>query len=132
MQEIFAIRKYEMLNNVTLKSFESNDKHIIIETTKNSYGLVFKTSKGEIFKSNHYVTYSLEKKEDMTDYNDQFLPYFADVKQDLPGSIKFEPEIYPNCQLMTEKHGGYLQFWDAKNKEVRRIALNSNIYIPRK
>jgi len=59
-----------------------------------------------------------------------FLPYFADVTQDLPGSCKFEPDTYKNCQLMAETHGSYLQFFDHNTKKKLRIAINSNIYNP--
>jgi hypothetical protein len=59
-----------------------------------------------------------------------FLPYFADVTQDLPGRCKFEPDTYKNCQLMTETHGPYLQFFDHDTEKVLRIAINSNIYNP--
>ena len=61
-----------------------------------------------------------------------FLPYFADVTQDLPGHCKFEPDTYKNCQLMTETHGPYLQFFDWKTEKVLRIAINSNTYSPLK
>jgi len=62
----------------------------------------------------------------------EYLPYFADVTEDLPGSCKFEPKTYKNCQLMTETHGAYLQFFDHQTKEVLRIAINSNSYSPLK
>ena len=60
----------------------------------------------------------------------EFLPYFADVTEDLPGWVKLEPKTYRNCQLMSEKHGGYLQFYHKPTKEVLRIAMNSNTYQP--
>lgn len=60
----------------------------------------------------------------------EFLPYFADVTQDLPGYLKIKPKTYKNCQLMAEKHAGYLQFYHEPTKDVLRIAMNSNIYRP--
>ena len=60
----------------------------------------------------------------------KFLPFFADVTQDIPGHLKFEPETYKACQLMTETHGSYLQFFDHKTEKVLRIAINSNTYSP--
>jgi len=59
-----------------------------------------------------------------------FLPYFADVTEDLPGSCKFPPQTYKNCQLLRQKHGGYLEFFDHETKKTLRIALNSNTYTP--
>jgi len=62
--------------------------------------------------------------------NSDKLPYFADVTADIPGHFKFEPDTYKRCQLMSETHGGYLQFFDYKSRKVLRIALNSHIYSP--
>jgi len=62
-----------------------------------------------------------------------YLPYFADVTQDLPTSSRklgLIPETYKNCQLLAETHGGYLQFFDWKTREIHRIAMNSNTYTP--
>lgn len=60
----------------------------------------------------------------------EFLPYFADVTEDLPSHVKFEPKTYKNCQLMSQKHGGYLQFFHKPTGRILRIAMNSNIYRP--
>lgn len=61
--------------------------------------------------------------------SEPFLPYFADVTEDT--SVRtITPKTYHNCQLMTEKHGGYLQFFHKESGEVLRIALNSNYYTP--
>ena len=59
-----------------------------------------------------------------------FLPYFADVTADIPGYMNITPDTYKNCQLMTETHGAYLQFFDHKTETVLRIAINSNTYTP--
>lgn len=62
-------------------------------------------------------------------HTDNFLPYFADVTEDF--SFKgLTPRTYKNCQLMTEKHGGYLQFFHKESGEVLRIAMNSHYYEP--
>jgi len=64
-----------------------------------------------------------------------FLPYFADVTEDLPSvsrKLNIIPDTYKHCQLMTETHGGYLQFFDHKTEKTLRIALNSNTYSPLK
>ncbi len=59
-----------------------------------------------------------------------FLPYFADVTEDLPLSCNWKPRTYKNCQLLSQKHGSYLEFFDHKTQTTLRIAMNSNIYHP--
>lgn len=60
----------------------------------------------------------------------KFLPYFADVTEDIHSKFNIEPSTWKGCQLMTETHGGYLQFYSHDTKKVLRIAMNSNIYTP--
>ncbi len=63
----------------------------------------------------------------------KYFPYFANVTEDLPASmnhLKIVPRVWKNCQLMTEKHGTYLQFYHKKTDTVLRIAINSNYYEP--
>lgn len=64
--------------------------------------------------------------------DEKFLPYFADVVEDLPHSVSkyMEPKTYTNCQLMVERHGSYLQFWHEDTKQILRIAMNSHYYNP--
>jgi len=62
-----------------------------------------------------------------------YLPYFADVTEDLPTSarkLKIEPQTYKNAQLLVQKHGGYLEFFHHETGKTLRIALNSNTYTP--
>lgn len=59
-----------------------------------------------------------------------FLPFFADVTEDLPAQYTFEPKTYKGCQLLTQKHGGYLEFFHHETKTTHRIAINSNSYTP--
>lgn len=61
---------------------------------------------------------------------ERFLPYFADVTEDLPGWATWEPEKYKNCQLLAQKHNNYLEFYDHATGETHRIAMNSNTYEP--
>jgi len=82
------------------------------------------------YMQSHLWELSTTKKENAIDSKEKFMPYFADVTEDLPSSYKFEPRTYKNCQLLTEKHGGYLQFLHKESGEIFRIALNSNFYIP--
>ncbi len=63
-------------------------------------------------------------------HTEKFLPYFADVTEDIARHYKVTPTTYKNCQLMTEKHGGYLQFFHKESNQVLRIALNSHYYTP--
>ena len=63
----------------------------------------------------------------------EFLPYVADVTEDLPAGalrIGVEPKTYKGCQLMTDTHGGYLQFkeFNTDEQKVLRIAMNSHYY----
>lgn len=64
------------------------------------------------------------------DSEETLLPYFADVTEDISPCYKIKAKTYKGCQLMSEKHGGYLQFYHAPTKEVLRIAMNSNYYTP--
>lgn len=95
---------------------------------------VFKDKSGLIQQRNSYFFLTTDlsrfKKEDLFPAGTELLPYKAKVIQDLPTSVAkyLDPEEYPNCQLMGEKHGGCLQFKNLDNGEVLRIAMNSNIY----
>jgi hypothetical protein len=80
----------------------------------------------------HRWEYATESKEGAFDPKERFLPYFATVIEDLPGWATWEPKRYENCQLLTEKHNGYLQFWHEPTKQVLRIAMNSHYYEPMK
>ena len=80
-------------------------------------------------KTKYYNNYSLTPIG--FEYNDnKYLPYFAEVNEDVKQSFKKFAKIYPNCQLMMQKHGGYLQFYSHADKKVLRIALNSHNYTP--
>ena len=62
-----------------------------------------------------------------------FLPFFADVTKDICTSarkIGVIPDTYKGCQLLTQKHGGYLEFFHHETQKTLRIALNSNTYTP--
>jgi hypothetical protein len=59
-----------------------------------------------------------------------YLPYFADVTEDLPGWAKWKPKTRKGCQLLTQTHGSYLEFFHHESGETLRIAINSNTYSP--
>ena len=76
----------------------------------------------------HYYTLSLEPVGVNMD-EEKFLPYFADVIEDLPSSCRMlTPKRYPNCQLTTQHPGGYLVFHDHKTGKDLKIAMNSHYY----
>lgn len=59
----------------------------------------------------------------------EFLPYFADVTEDLPSSCKFfPPKTYHNCQLTTQLPNGYKVFRNHETGEDLKIAIHSNTY----
>ena len=97
---------------------------------------VYVDEEGSEWATSHLFTLTTDlnkyPKDKLFDYyaNEGLLPYIADVTEDLPSHVKFEPKTYKNCKLMSEKHGSYLQFWHKETKEVLRIAMNSNIYSP--
>ena len=130
---IYTIRKYEMIN-ATLYSFEVLPFDTTPEIKMGRDGNIEKVSGlqgGEYveYTANRY--YELSNKPKGFDYKGEYLPYIATLKEDLPGSCKgLKPKVYKHCQLMTEKHGGYLQFWHEKSKQVLRIAIHSHTYEP--
>jgi hypothetical protein len=76
----------------------------------------------------HYYTLSLEPVGVNMD-EEKFLPYFADVIEDLPSSCRMlTPTRYPNCQLTTQHPGGYLVFHDHNTGKDLKIAMNSHYY----
>lgn len=92
---------------------------------------IFVNDKGEAEESRSFnVLTSTLPVNAIEDKGQKFIDYFADVTEDLPGSCRFEPNTFKNCQLMTETPGGYLQFFDHQTNEVLKIAINSNIYSP--
>ncbi|MFT6125850.1 MAG: hypothetical protein ACJAVA_000292 [Flavobacteriaceae bacterium] len=60
---------------------------------------------------------------------DGLLPYFANVTEDIPGYLNFEPKTYKNAQLQMQKRGVYF-FFTHKEKNDLLIAINSNTYNP--
>lgn len=83
----------------------------------------------EAFRT-HLWSYAITPKVNAINPKERFMPYWADVTEDVSPKYKFKPTTYEGCQLMTEKHGGYLQFWHEPTKQVLRIAMNSHYYTP--
>jgi len=85
---------------------------------------------GQSWEPNRY--YKLSDKPVGYDMDENYyLPYFAKVTEDLPGSCKgLTPKVYNKCQLTTQFPGGYLVFQDMKTKKHLKIAMNSHTYEP--
>ncbi len=124
------LHTFEEMPNLELKQREGGQSPIFVEKGTNREAM-----------HSHLWHYSATKKEGAFPHTDVFLPYFADVTEDLPGSCRYytgsdgkrkerTPKTYHNCQLLTQKHGGYLEFYHDRTKKTLRIAMNSNYYKP--
>jgi hypothetical protein len=131
---IYEIKTYDLTNKKIRLVKKRPDLKVVNGTNNQRDRFVDDDGRDGICGPRSKFTTSLVKSENtFTDEEcPKFLPYFADVTQDLPGSCKFEPEIYENCQLMTETNGTYLQFFNHDTDKVLKIAINSNIYSPLK
>lgn len=129
-KKIYIIRQYKMTDSTfyTHELLPIDDEITSIKYLDN--GDVKEVSYSDCtYTANNY--FSLSEKPKGYPYGNPYLPYAATVTEDLPGSAKgLKPKVYENCQLMSEKHGGYLQFWHEPTKQVLRIAMNSHIYSP--
>ena len=124
---IYEIVKYDLIGATLYTKKERPD-------LRKEGDKFFDKDNREAFKTRHWE-YTDNPNKGAYNAEDRFLPYFADVVEDLPHSITkhgHKPTEYKNCQLMVEKHGGYLQFWHEETKQVLRIALNSHNYTPTK
>ena len=128
---VYEITTYNLIRK-TIRVFREREDLTFVEDK--GRGDYFIDKNGDREKSNHFfeLTTSLVNDKDLLKLEDFpiYLPYFADVTEDLPGSCKFEPKTWKGCQLLTQKHGGYLEFFHHESGETLRIAMNSNIYSP--
>ncbi len=131
---VFEIVKYELIGKNLFTCKERPDLEVRYNL-KNKVDRAFyeKGTQIQVIDSQRSI-YSVNQKEGAFNPDEKLLPYFADVTEDMhiPKRLrgKLEPKTYKNCQLMTEKHGGYLQFWHEPTQKVLRIALNSHYYQP--
>lgn len=127
---VYKIVTYEMKGK-TLYTSEAHPELEMIEQYKNGpKRFVYKGLGGEYPQSRLWEL-TTQNKAGAVDASNEFLPYFADVTEDLPSSCKgLTPTTYKHCQLMTEKHGGYLQFYHIPSETILRIAINSHYYEP--
>jgi len=127
MSKVYEIKKYDLIGKTLYTCQERND--LEMREVNKRQRFYEKGSNIEAFRS-HLWEYSTTPKENAISPKEKFMPYFADVTEDISKRYKFKPTTYKNCQLLTEKHGGYLQFWHEETKQVLRIAMNSHYYTP--
>lgn len=130
-EKVYLITKFDLIGKIlyTYKYMPELEK---VDEGHGRIKYIDKETKREYYKSHLWeLTTTLSKYKNVFNIEDnEFLPYYADVTEDLPSGIKLEPKTYKNCQLMSQKHGGYLQFYHKGTDTVLRIALNSNFYTP--
>lgn len=139
----YLVTDFKMIDNKTLYSYEKLvfvEKPLIKTVERMVNGEIItvietisgRTIEGYVsYRRNNY--YSIEKnKKGVNESKTNLLPYFATVTEDLPGWCKWEPKVYENCQLTTDKQNGYLTFFHEPTNQKLKIALNSHTYIPNK
>lgn len=135
MEKVYQIVKFDLIGKVLYTCALMEDLEMRLDHNKTER-FYYKNTKEEYPKS-HQWTLTTTKKEGAVDANEEFMPYFADVTEDLPGSVTkyglLKPKTFKNCQLMVPKHNGYLQFYykgEGVKDEILRIAMNSHYYTP--
>jgi hypothetical protein len=129
---VYKIIKYNLIGGVVFRTFQEMPEleEVTINKGWDTKKYVYKGTNKE-YQTSHLWSFTTTKHPTYLDSQEKFLPFFADVREDLPSSCRMmKPKTWTNCQLMTEKHGGYLQFYHPETKQVLRIALNSNYYTP--
>lgn len=132
---VYEIVKFDMIGRVLYTYQERPD--IVIVTNHGKIEFVNENGTKEPVCRLYTLCTDLNeyKGKEIYPHTQALLPYFADVTEDrvIPKILRdkgMEPETYKNCQLLSEKHGAYLQFIDHATNEVHRIAMNSNYYTP--
>lgn len=134
IESIYIIRDYDMIG-FKFKTFEKLNFDKV--ERKNS---VFKCEwNGVIEYWNSGKYYIVSQEPEGENYNKIFLPYFADITEDIniPKELKrkgLRPTTYESCHLMTQKKGGYYYyyyFYDHTKKRELLIAMNSHTYNPK-
>jgi hypothetical protein len=127
MKKVFQIVKFDLIGKVLYTSKERPD---IEYRESNGVKRFYEAGTNTEAMNSHLWEYAITPKVNAVDSAERFMPYFADVIEDLPSWAKWEPKRFENCQLMVEKHGAFLQFWHEPTKQVLRIAMNSHYYEP--
>lgn len=134
---VYEVERFEMLDKTLFVFVEDELNKLVKEKNQRPKLVNVKTGKPV---SMHPRRFYVESLNDI--HGDNFevvnrtthpfnLPYKADVTQCIPGYLNIKSKTYKDCVLMTEKHGGYLQFFHPDTEKVLRIALNSNTYTPK-
>lgn len=130
-RKIYEIWKYALIGKTFFTYKERPDLSIVDASRR-----IFKDQNGRTFigsDSNYYsLSIGLDEFEEKSLFSSdaQYLPYLADVREDLPSWAKWEPKIHKNCRLTTQKPGGYLVFENQETGEELKIAMNSHTYQP--
>lgn len=129
MKKVYEIWTYSLIGK-TLYTFRERFDLTVHDETRNT----FKDSDGHLQDGNQQyfkLVTDLNKfpKDSLFKAEEEVLPYFADVTEDLPGWATWEPKTWKGCQLMTYKPSGYLMFKSQEGEELK-IAMNSNTYAP--
>jgi len=129
---VYLIREYKVTDHKgkekVFHTYEPQSNVSVVDVAKGIYLEFGEKVFNKDLRIYQYTT-DLSKFENLYNFSVNFLPFFADVTQDLSPKYTFEPRRYKRCQLLTEKHGSYLQFFDHERGEVLRIAINSNTYV---
>lgn len=135
---VYEIITYNLIGKVIRIYNEREDLTFVEDKCRGNY---FIDKEGRREEKNHLfeLTISLKDYENLLKFEDFpiYLPYFADVTEDISNScikiredLGIEPKTWKGCQLLTQKHGGYLEFFHHESRKTLRIAINSNIYSP--
>ena len=125
--KVYKIVKYDLIDKELFTCQEMPE----LEMRENGkYKQYFYNGTNEEYTKSHLWELSITPKSNALPVTEKLMPYFADVTEDVSGRYKQFATTYRDCQLMTERHGGYLQFWHEETKQVLRIAFNSNYYTP--
>jgi len=128
---VFLIREYKVTDHKgkpkTFHTYLEQPKVSVIDATEGIFLVEGDRVYNRDLKYYKYTT-DLKKYDSVTlfSHDRELLPFFADVTEDLPG--QFDPLTYEQCQLMTEKRGGYLQFLHHGTGMTLVIAINSYTY----
>lgn len=127
---VYKIVEYDMIGKKLYTQEEMPMLSVVDDIRYSGRKRFVYTGTTEEYGTSRLWTLTDKPKADAIDSKVEFLPYFADVTEDLPSYVKFKPKTWKNCQLMSETHGGYKQFYHKRSKKVLRIAINSHFYNP--
>jgi hypothetical protein len=130
---VYQIITYDLIDKKFYTCQEMPELEMRLDQPNGRERFYYKGTNNKYPESHLWDLSTFPKKGAINPEVEQMMPYMADVTEDLPGSatkIGVKPKTWKGCQLMVEKHGGYLQFLHQPTGEVLRIAMNSNYYTP--